>query len=207
MHNATHQQQTPYFNHDCKCCVFLGRFHGYRGLADLYVHTRGETTVLSRWGHDGPEYSSGLGFAYGQISDLTEARARAEGRGLLEYDLSMALHHATQGTPAYDEMRARLPFSMEYQALLARERGDDERAEVLLRHLFALMHKASPDTPVVDLLVRLDARLSKVASVYRENDEAISVPLFVKVSALTDFLWTELGPVANITDEPTPKAG
>ena len=41
----------PKFTHDCEACTFLGPYQGY----DLYVC---DTSVIARFGNDGPEYSS-----------------------------------------------------------------------------------------------------------------------------------------------------
>lgn len=79
----------PHFEHDCDCCVFLGTHtfeypHG-EVTCDLYFHKNEmETTVISRHGDDGPQYSSGLAFAFtGDSPDLTLAAARAFRDGLL----------------------------------------------------------------------------------------------------------------------------
>jgi hypothetical protein len=76
--------EKPRFAHDCERCTFLGRFDEY----DLYfcgstVSVTG-TTVIARWGNDGPEYSSGLELAQaGKCPELIEAMSRAQDRGLL----------------------------------------------------------------------------------------------------------------------------
>ena len=62
------------------CCVFLGTLN----CNDLYYcDQRGMPTVIarSRWGQDG-DYESGMCFSYGQSFNLTQARLRAEYRGL-----------------------------------------------------------------------------------------------------------------------------
>lgn len=48
----------PRYDHDCSSCVFLGQFGEY----DLYF-CPGETTLLCRFGDEGPEYKSGFEFA------------------------------------------------------------------------------------------------------------------------------------------------
>jgi hypothetical protein len=47
----------PLFTHDCDCCRFLGSVNDARReqFVDLYV-CRG--SVIARFGHDGPEYTS-----------------------------------------------------------------------------------------------------------------------------------------------------
>lgn len=91
----------PVHDHDCEACVYLGsttvspgeRYDntGEGTIYDLYFHPRqylddgtrlNETTLLARWG-DAGAYYSGIIFADGRNPLLTEARARAERRGLL----------------------------------------------------------------------------------------------------------------------------
>lgn len=68
--------ELPQHEHDCDCCIFLGRSENF----DLYVHLRGIKTVIARYGIDG-EYLSGL-FASDR-GILKEARERAEKLSLL----------------------------------------------------------------------------------------------------------------------------
>ncbi len=74
------QEAPPRHTHDCLSCVYLGRL----GDEDLYVHADREhpvlTTVIARWGSDGPEYNSGI---TSQLPSLIEARRRATERGIL----------------------------------------------------------------------------------------------------------------------------
>ena len=74
----------PTYTHDCDKCIFLGSFQGEDGDHDLYVHRDDEhpalTTVIARWGNDGPENNSGLG---SPLPSLVEARRRAVERGIL----------------------------------------------------------------------------------------------------------------------------
>ena len=44
----------PRYTHDCKTCVFIGQIMEY----DLYIC---KTTIIARYGNEGPEYSSGGG--------------------------------------------------------------------------------------------------------------------------------------------------
>lgn len=78
----------PHFEHDCDCCVFLGSVlddTSVQRYTDLYFHkSEFETTVIARFGSDGPQYSSGLAFAFtGRSPELTLAAARAFRDGLL----------------------------------------------------------------------------------------------------------------------------
>lgn len=70
------------YKHDCSSCIPLGR----KGRADLYFcgeFNGCHATVIARWGHRGPNYSSGLS-AVDQIPELAEAEKRAIERGLLD---------------------------------------------------------------------------------------------------------------------------
>ena len=86
-------KESPRYTHDCEHCKFLGRF----GAEDLYVHpasTPGDAlqeTVIARSSSDGPDYASGMGFAFGQVEALTEARRRAQQEGLITYPFVTAL--------------------------------------------------------------------------------------------------------------------
>jgi len=48
------------FQHDCKHCVPLGQ---YQENDLYYCDQHGCPTVIARYGNDGPEYTSGMGFA------------------------------------------------------------------------------------------------------------------------------------------------
>jgi hypothetical protein len=78
--------ETPQFRHDCKGCVFLGRFRAPPAHAvDLYFCQQCDrmATVIARYGNEGLEYQSGLAFAE-VIPELGEAKRRAVERGLLK---------------------------------------------------------------------------------------------------------------------------
>lgn len=53
----------PRHKHDCDNCVFLGHYKKY----DLYccpkINSKKISTVVARYGDDGPDYYSGLDFA------------------------------------------------------------------------------------------------------------------------------------------------
>lgn len=99
---ASLTRRTPRFVHDCACCIYLGDFSENGKTVDLYAHASGETpTVIARYGADG-DYHSGLSFSYGASPALTEARRRAEERGLL------ATNPAAAHTAEIEKLRARI---------------------------------------------------------------------------------------------------
>ena len=49
------------FKHDCKECEYLGSFEFH----DLYYCTKGDPTIIARYGHNPEEYMSGIEFASG----------------------------------------------------------------------------------------------------------------------------------------------
>lgn len=67
------------FIHDCTACTPLGQY----GEFDLYYCQQGIgwPTVIARYGHEGSEYRSGLGFS-DRCDELAEAKRRAEALGL-----------------------------------------------------------------------------------------------------------------------------
>lgn len=65
----------PNFLHDCDECVFLGNYEYESRAFDLYYCPKEPTTVLARFGDEGPEYESGMSFV-GIVPHLTEARRR-----------------------------------------------------------------------------------------------------------------------------------
>ena len=67
-------EQTPQFEHDCECCVFLGHARHGDQKADLYFHKGAfETSVVARFSSDGPDYTSGLLFAIRGLNVMLEA--------------------------------------------------------------------------------------------------------------------------------------
>ena len=68
------------FLHDCESCVYLGPYYAYT-VEDLYWCPL-SPTVISRFGSDGPDYTSGLGHV-GLSDALSEAFGRAFRRGLI----------------------------------------------------------------------------------------------------------------------------
>jgi hypothetical protein len=70
---------TPQFVHDCKECVFLGR---YKDNYDLYFCSKhGHITVIGRFGNEGWEYSSGIHNSL--LPELVEAKRRAKEKDLI----------------------------------------------------------------------------------------------------------------------------
>ena len=65
------------FTHDCADCVFLGQYLDF----DLYFHPGENSTVIARYGSDGPDYISGMTFANVHPA-LKEAKTRAISNGL-----------------------------------------------------------------------------------------------------------------------------
>ena len=81
----------PRFAHDCSACRYLGQF----GESDLYFCKGSfESSVIARRSSDGPDYSSGMPFAYGSIPALTEARRRAQKLDLCQYSIKEAVAYA-----------------------------------------------------------------------------------------------------------------
>ena len=49
----------PRYAHDCEACRYLGQFENY----DLYYHPGANETIVARFGSEGPDYLSGIGFS------------------------------------------------------------------------------------------------------------------------------------------------
>lgn len=134
-----YSNQTPHFKHDCDCCHFLGNYKDAdtNEAMDLYVHTTGQCpTVIARIGSDGPDYMSGLGFSYGSLEPLVQARMRAQAAGLLQYNIDEALGHVSPGfIESYEELQAAIPSTREYQAYRAFISGDVEKSRSLVNAL------------------------------------------------------------------------
>ena len=79
-------EKKPKYQHDCDHCTFLGQWSGIQfdgcdhETMDLY--NCGDSTVIARFGNDGPEYTSGLCFAARMNAALGEAKRRAEANGV-----------------------------------------------------------------------------------------------------------------------------
>ena len=197
MCNLRITNQQPLHRHDCDNCVFLGQFDGAYGRTDLYMHpspTPALRTVIARYDSEGSQYVSGMPFAYGRIADLTEARLRAEQRGLLDYDIKEALEYASPRSASRETMRKLLPFTLEYQAFLAHEAGNTLRAEALVRHMFALDRKSWPNGGAGEVLMDFDTRLHKVVTTFRQCTPESRLAIGAALAKMTAFLWDELEP-------------
>src|ERR1017187_1063008 len=73
-------REKPLYHHDCKNCVYLGRWDDYDRTKDLYFCYHGPT-VISRNSDVPHDYISGLSFA-GTVSSIKEAVVRATMFGL-----------------------------------------------------------------------------------------------------------------------------
>lgn len=78
-------QLSPQFEHDCKECVFLGRYDDNGDHYDLYYCDKSNPipTVIARASSQPSDYISGLGF---RIGSLIEAALRSVQRGLIAPD-------------------------------------------------------------------------------------------------------------------------
>jgi hypothetical protein len=78
-------EEVPKYEHNCKRCVFLGRYmntsKGRDGESDLY-YCAGEPTAIERYGNDGSNYYSGLCFMNANPA-IMEAVIRAMKMGLI----------------------------------------------------------------------------------------------------------------------------
>lgn len=188
--------ESPRYTHDCAKCVFLGQAHDDEGSHDLYLCEQGgiEKTVIARFGDDGPEYRSGMAFSFGASALLTLARELAEARGLVSFDACDAMHYVKDGTPAEEQLLAQLPFTPEYQAILALEQDDLERGRGLVAHLHqhALKRAArrsgtSQDEANANAAHRSVERAAQVLSRLRKLPERVArstvVTLFSSVAA------------------------
>ena len=69
---------TPFFEHDCSDCVYLGSSQSGQPLDYYFCEQGGHPTVLVRYGQELSQYKSGLEFGIqGLDPDLTEALNRA----------------------------------------------------------------------------------------------------------------------------------
>lgn len=75
-------KEKPQYTHDCNNCIFLGQYENF----DLYYCNITNETVIARYGNEGSEYMSGIGFAntsQKQDNPLYEAKQRAIKKGLI----------------------------------------------------------------------------------------------------------------------------
>lgn len=187
---ATSPVASPHHMHDCTTCVFLGSFSEEDTVFDLYVHLDKHPTVLARYGSDSPDYCSGTQVSYGSSDCLTEARRRAEKAGLLGYNVYEAMHYVHPDTNAHDELCQAVPFTLEYQAWLAYQQGDDARHQGLMRHLLRLQFASSvrPDASEGTCLLEIEARIHKILALLQTDSWHA---LATQAESLTEFLWRE----------------
>ena len=84
---------TPHFKHDCECCTFLGaidvpvKMNQYDKHLDLYFCGQGGfgSTVIARFGSEGPDYMSGLSFPEVFARQVVEAGLASNTKEALEY--------------------------------------------------------------------------------------------------------------------------
>lgn len=172
LHLVADATVAPLHQHDCSCCHFLGRYRIDQVEADLYAHSgKHMPTVIARFSSDGPDYASGLYSAYGNSPDLSEARRRAVLLGVLDYDVYQALDYAKPDTPEFEELKRALPFTVEYQAVLAHERGDIERSDALFTHLVSSQHarlkRYEPKRRRANAYYDIEGRVIKILMTYR----------------------------------------
>jgi len=77
-------QDSPVWEHNCNECIFLGLYLSH----DLYYcKTGSDPTLITRWGDEGPEYTSGMQFGVQDKDNLDspigEAYRRAIEKGLI----------------------------------------------------------------------------------------------------------------------------
>jgi len=77
----------PAFEHDCDKCVYFGTYNNWskKEKFDMYFCNQGtnplSATVIARYGNEGHEYGSGLGFHEGVLKKTEDIARRL---GLLE---------------------------------------------------------------------------------------------------------------------------
>ena len=201
---ATQLTQPPQFTHDCEQCTYLGRHVDDKGNeADLYIHLTQrdvEQTVIARYSSEGREYSSGAPFSFGSNPALTEARLRAQARGLVEFDVVSAVNYAKPGTVAYDEMLRALPGTLEIKAYLAYQERDFNEAQVLVRRMVSLAkrrypHSCTTHEKCIDLV---ESQLRQfIGALYGKLD----MQVYKTAMDMVDFLYAE-APQATADLEP-----
>lgn len=123
---------TPQFNTLAAMC---GSFTHETSAMDLCLNLPpSETSFFER-----PDPTAVMLFSYGRVLPLTEACRRAESDGLLSFDTLQAMNYVDPlCKQSLEQLRAALPFTLEYQAVLAFESGDFNRSESLATHLLNL---------------------------------------------------------------------
>ena len=81
------KKSKPKYEHDCDACKFLGTYTHNDHIHDLYFcGTHEDGTVIARFGHDGPEYRSGMPFAERGTQPYKDAKDRAVAKGFYKPD-------------------------------------------------------------------------------------------------------------------------
>lgn len=183
-------EATPLYEHDCCRCVYLGQYKLTASeRADLYVCASSlRPTVIARYSSSGPDYTSGLEASYGLNPDLTEARRRAEARGLLEFNVYQALDYAVKGSVTYGQMYGLLPFTEEYQAWLAHQAGNEDRARGLVVHLIQLS-KAKPYLSSWSDSQHLEVVERRIKQVIAAATSCKDFTAYTHAAEMTRFLW------------------
>jgi hypothetical protein len=190
-------EASPLYEHNCSRCVYLGQYKLTAvERADLYVCASPRSpSVIARYSSSGPDYTSGMEASYGNTLALTEARRRAEARGLLEFNVYQALDYAVKGSVSYGQMYAQLPFTEEYQAWLAHQTGNQDRARGLVVHLMQLS-KAKPYLKKWSDTQHLENLESRIKNVILAATDCKDFTAFTRAAELTSFLWE-----AHVTSE------
>jgi integrase len=127
----------PRYRHHCSSCVFLGCYQS----KDLYFCNQGgfEATVMARHGDDGGDYASAMCFSYGAIPALTEARRRAQEKGVHQYKLIEALGRVEEDAPQWvrDELKRHLGESELYDILKTLQRDEEAGTAAVHEYLQA----------------------------------------------------------------------
>lgn len=188
----------PLFQHDCGHCHYLGTYRDEAGrMSDLWVHLTGALpTVIARYSSEGPDYTSGMSFSYGLNAALTEARRRAEQRGLREYNTWEALNYVSdKDATAVAELLEKIPAMAEYQCVAAFEAGHVQRYRYLLQVLIdaSKQREEAMGRPVSRgfALMQVENRLCKVLTRYRGID---TLAAYEVITLLTEAAWEALPP-------------
>lgn len=156
----TEEDNIPKYKHDCARCRFLG----HHDNADLYYCPAeiSGPTVIARFSDDGPNYQSGIYFAYGMNPLLTEARRRAVAQGLTSYDLVLAVRYRPPVLTQEDkaELQAAIEQSDVYKAVRAcMDLDENERVQACKAYVMKRVQSQFPDpsaAPAEDVQFAMD---------------------------------------------------
>lgn len=139
----------PRYVHDCTCCTFLGHL----AESDLYVCTARQLTVIARRSSSPADYVSGVGSSFGSNEALTQARLRAQSRGLVGYDLDLALQsiHADANDAVKAELEAELLNSKVGRVLALLASNRDLGVSAVADFIAAAVKVAAERSPSRDL--------------------------------------------------------